>query len=245
VEEASGRRVEERRLVVTPDERQQMQDVLRAALKKAVLPGATPDPPGGYRRQDPPAPDPVPRFIAELTTVGGCVHEPVSADAVTIARLIATIAAEALVKRALMWDDRWLPVPGLAAALEASEFTIDRQQADDLTSESRRAELAVATIGITGAEAALSDTGSLVLVSGPGRGRLASLLPPVHIALVERASVVRSLPDLLLERPALATSGSNLVCITGPSRTADIEHTLSRGVHGPREVHAILLPPVR
>ncbi|MCC7043834.1 MAG: lactate utilization protein [Acidobacteria bacterium] len=227
---------------MTPAERQQMRDLLRAALKKAVLPGATPDPPGGYRRTDPAAPDLAPRFIAELTTVGGCVHEPASPDATTIARLIATIAAEALVKRALIWDDGWLPVPGLAAAIEAAEFTIDRQQTDDLSSEARRAELSTATIGITGAEAALSDTGSVVLVSGPGRGRLASLLPPVHIALVERAKILRSLPDLLLERPELATSGSNLVCITGPSRTADIEHTLSRGVHGPREVHVILLP---
>lgn len=230
---------------MTPAERQQMRDVLRTALKKAVLPGATPDPPGGYRRTDPAAPDLAPRFIAELTTVGGFVHEPASSDAATIARLIATIAAEALVKRALIWDDPWLPVPGLAAALESSEFTIDRQQTDDLSSEARRAELSAATIGITGAEAALSDTGSVVLVSGPGRGRLASLLPPVHIAIVERTKIMRSLPDLLLERPGLATSGSNLVCITGPSRTADIEHTLSRGVHGPREVHVILLPPGR
>lgn len=227
---------------MTPAERLQMRDVLRAALDKAVLPGATAAPPGGYRRTDPAAPDLTPRFMAELTTVGGFAHEPASADATTVARLIATIAAEALVKRALLWDDVWLPVPGLAAVLEASGFTIDRQQIDDLASEARRAELATATIGITGAEAALSDTGSLVLVSGPGRGRLASLLPPVHIAIVERAKILRSLPDLLLERPEVATSGSNVVCITGPSRTADIEHTLSRGVHGPKEVHVILLP---
>jgi L-lactate dehydrogenase complex protein LldG len=227
---------------MTPDERQQMRDLLRTALTKAVLPGATPNAPGGYRRTDPPAADLMPRFVAELTTLGGVVHEATSPDAHTIARLVETIAAESLVKRALMWDDRWLPVPGLAAVLQAGGFTIDRQLADDLASDARRAELATATIGITSAEAALSDTGSLVLVSGPGRGRLASLLPPVHIAIVERARMLRSLPDMLLDRPELATAGSNLVCITGPSRTADIEHTLSRGVHGPKEVHVILLP---
>jgi L-lactate dehydrogenase complex protein LldG len=242
MEEAEGRGAEEGHAVVTPDERQQMRDVLRAALRQAVLPGATPDPPGGYRRRDPAAHDLAPGFIAELTAVGGTVHQPAASDAPTIAGLIAGIAAEAAVKRALMWDDDWLPVSGLAAALEASEFAIDRQQTDDLASDARRAELATATIGITGAEAALSDTGSLVLVSGPGRGRLASLLPPVHIAIIERAKIQRSLPDLLLDRPELATSGSNLVCITGPSRTADIEHTLSRGVHGPKEVHVILVP---
>jgi L-lactate dehydrogenase complex protein LldG len=225
---------------MTRDQRQQMRDVLRTALQTAVLPGATPEAPGGYRRTDPAPIDLIPRFIAELTALGGFVHDPASSDAATVARVIADIATETAVKRALMWDDRWLPVSGLAAALESNGFTIDRQQVGDLTSEARRAELATATFGITGADAALSDTGSVVLVSGPGRGRLASLLPPVHVALVDRTSLLRSLPDLLLARPELATTGSNLVCITGPSRTADIEHTLSRGVHGPKEVHVIL-----
>lgn len=227
---------------MTPAERQQMRALLQTALKQAVLPGATTEAPGGYRRTDAAPTDLTPRFVTELTTVGGFVHEPASADASTIARLIAEIAAESVVKRALMWEEPWQPVSGLAAALGAHGFAIDHQRNDDLASDARRAELATATIGITGADAALSDTGSIVLVSGPGRGRLASLLPPVHIAIVLRSRFMRSLPDLLLSRPDLAIAGSNLVCITGPSRTADIEHTLSRGVHGPKEVHAILLP---
>lgn len=226
---------------MTPEQRQQMRDVLRTALKTAVLPGATAAAPGGYRRTDPEPGDLTPRFISELTTLGGFVHQPESSDALSIAHIIAGIAGAATVKRALMWDDSWLPVPGLAAALQPLGFAIDHQHTDDLTSDTRRAELAAATIGITGADAALSDTGSIVVVSGPGRGRLASLLPPVHVALVDRTRMMRSLPDLLLARPGLATTGSNLVCITGPSRTADIEHTLSRGVHGPKEVHVILV----
>lgn len=226
---------------MTPAERQQMLTVLRTALKSAVLPGATPDNPGGFRRIDPETADRVERFTLELTTLGGFVHEAPRPDAAVIADLIATITAETVVKRALMWDDAWLPVPGLATALAAKGFAIDHQHAGDLTSAARRDELATATIGITGADAALAETGSVVLVSGPGRGRLASLLPPVHVAIVERGRFVRSLPDLLVARPELAVAGSNLVCITGPSRTADIEHTLSRGVHGPKEVHVILV----
>jgi L-lactate dehydrogenase complex protein LldG len=227
---------------MTPEERQQMRDLLRAAISRAVLPGATPDPPGGYRRTDPAESDPVSRFTRELTTLGGNVHESPSGDAATVAQIISTIATELVEKRALIWNEAWLPVPGLAAALEGLGISTYEPSSHDLASEGSRADLATATLGITGADAALSDTGSIVLTSGPGRGRLASLLPPVHIAIVEHTRMRRSLPDLLVERPELATAGSNLVCITGPSRTADIEHTLSRGVHGPKEVHVILIP---
>jgi L-lactate dehydrogenase complex protein LldG len=65
---------------------------------------------------------------------------------------------------------------------------------------------------------------------------------PVHIAVLRRDRMVFALSDLVRLRPDLAAMpGSNLVCITGPSRTADIEMTLSRGVHGPREIHVILV----
>jgi L-lactate dehydrogenase complex protein LldG len=94
---------------------------------------------------------------------------------------------------------------------------------------------------VTGADAALSLTGSIVITSGPGRPRLASLLTPVHVAIVRVGTIVDTLPTLIAARPELVTRGSNFVCITGPSRTADIEHTLSRGVHGPGEVHVILV----
>jgi L-lactate dehydrogenase complex protein LldG len=109
------------------------------------------------------------------------------------------------------------------------------------TADDDRGELAGCSVGVTAVDALLAETGSVVLVSGPGRGRLASLLPPIHVAIATREQLVYSLPDLLLARPELATRGSNLVCITGPSRTADIEHTLSRGVHGPGEVHVVVI----
>src|SRR5690606_14437701 len=105
--------------------------------------------------------------------------------------------------------------------------------ADDL------ARLDTVSVGITGAVAVLADTGSIVVTSGAGRPRLASLLPPTHVALVTRAQIVASLGAWLAAEPTVPTSVANCVVITGPSRTADIEMTLTRGVHGPRAVHIV------
>jgi L-lactate dehydrogenase complex protein LldG len=103
-----------------------------------------------------------------------------------------------------------------------------------------------AGIGISGVDFVLAETGSLVLSSQTEGSQLASLAPPIHVALYRRQQVLSSL-DEILERlpvstgPGSATAGRSTVFITGPSRTADIEQILIRGVHGPREVHAILV----
>jgi L-lactate dehydrogenase complex protein LldG len=103
-----------------------------------------------------------------------------------------------------------------------------------------------ATVGITGVDFALAETGSLVVTSLTEGAQLASLAPPVHVALYRRSQLVASL-DEVLERlrvashPDLALPGRSVVFITGTSRTADIEQILIRGVHGPGEVHAILV----
>jgi len=99
--------------------------------------------------------------------------------------------------------------------------------------EELRELCATADIGITSADYALADTGTLVLLSSPQEARMISLLPPAHIAVVPRARILTGLDELfsLLPNPADATS--SMVLITGPSRTADIEQILVRGVHGP------------
>lgn len=222
---------------MTPDERRAMRELIAGALRTSLLPGATASPPGAYERRDDPPVDLLERFTWELTSLGGAVHDLAGADAAAVAAEIEAIATPGAPRRALAWDDETFPVAGLAAALTARGFIIVRQTGpgDD------RDELAGCQVGITAVDALLAETGSMALASGPGRGRLASLLPPVHVAIAARTQLVHSLPDLLIARPDLATDGSNLVCITGPSRTADIEHTLSRGVHGPGAVHVIVI----
>ncbi|HOL71293.1 MAG TPA: lactate utilization protein [Bryobacteraceae bacterium] len=104
-----------------------------------------------------------------------------------------------------------------------------------------RAACASAAFGITSADYALADTGTLVLFSSPEEARMVSLLPPVHVAVVPRGRILTGLDELLTEVPLPADRSSSMLFITGPSRTADIEQILVRGVHGPGEIHVIVV----
>jgi L-lactate dehydrogenase complex protein LldG len=100
--------------------------------------------------------------------------------------------------------------------------------------------------GITGVDFALAETGSLVLTSLTEGSQLTSLAPPVHIALYRRSQIRASLDEVLQNLPISRDPNRpsptrSLVFVTGTSRTADIEQILIRGVHGPRDVHAILV----
>ena len=99
--------------------------------------------------------------------------------------------------------------------------------------EQLRELCAAVDVGITSADYALADTGTLVLLASPQEARMISLLPPAHIAVVPRAGILTGLDELFSLLPNPAESTSSMVLITGPSRTADIEQILVRGVHGP------------
>ncbi len=104
-----------------------------------------------------------------------------------------------------------------------------------------RAACAEADIGITSADYALAETGTFVMISSPKEARMVSLLPPVHIAVLPRSRILANLDELLGVLPLPAEQTSSMVLITGPSRTADIEQILIRGVHGPGEVYAVIV----
>ena len=94
-------------------------------------------------------------------------------------------------------------------------------------------------VGITTAQAAIAETGTLVLDSACEKHRLVSLVPPVHIAIINASAIVETLGDALtlLQEKEISPA---ITFITGPSRTADIELTLTIGVHGPRELYVIV-----
>lgn len=112
---------------------------------------------------------------------------------------------------------------------------------NSISREFSREACANAEIGVTSADYALADTGTFVFLSESREARLISLLPKRHIILIERAKILASLDELLRMVPLPAVQSSAMVLITGPSRTADIEMRLVRGVHGPGEVVAIVI----
>ncbi len=85
----------------------------------------------------------------------------------------------------------------------------------------------------------LADTGSVVLEAGPEEPRARHLLPEVHVSLLAESRIVAGLEELFAAIGAALPSA--LAIVTGPSRSADIEQRLVIGVHGPREVHVVLL----
>lgn len=99
-------------------------------------------------------------------------------------------------------------------------------------------------VGITGALAGVADTGSLLLTAYPGRPSTASLLPEIHIAILEARQIYPDLAAIFEDQSPLRQElleAATAVLISGPSRTADIEMTLTIGVHGPGEVHIFCL----
>jgi len=180
-----------------------------------------------------PAIDPSPaalrtRFINEAQKADCVVHLADSPDA-AIDKILDLIGDDT---RFSSWNPTQIPLPGLAEALEKANMIRVGQDAD-------------VRVGLSSVDAALAATGSLVVLSGEGRYRATSLLPPIHIAVVSTDQIV---PDLESWWTAQKSTGleqtrrhSNMVVITGPSRTADIAMQLVMGMHGPKELHVILI----
>ena len=95
-------------------------------------------------------------------------------------------------------------------------------------------------VGISTAQAAIAETGTLVLDSACERHRLVSLVPPVHIAIVDASRIVETLGEALALLRRDKEISHAVTFVTGPSRTADIELTLAIGVHGPQELYVII-----
>jgi L-lactate dehydrogenase complex protein LldF len=132
-----------------------------------------------------------------------------------------------------------------AARVFGTEPTVEAIQRH--ARESLRQKFIEATVGISGANIAIAETGTIVLVTNEGNADLTTTLPPVHIALFGIDKLVASLDDAVAVLRMLPRSGTGQLMssyvnwITGPSRSADIEQSLTIGVHGPKEMHCVIL----
>lgn len=175
------------------------------------------------------------RFTAELEERSGSVHA-VPDEQSAIRTVLDLIRADRVV---IVWEN--LPLPGLSDALAARgvEMIIPRTRQEDRVAALLEAE--AVRVGITGADAAFAATGTLALVSEKGQGRLPSLLPPVHVALLRRDRLFPRLEDWFAgEGHAALERSRSVALVTGPSSTGDIEQNSILGVHGPGDVHVVV-----
>ena len=192
----------------------------------------------------PPQDDLPAQFAAELTKLEGYPHR--CADDSQALDAIRIILQRHQAASVVAWDRAQIGLPGStrywpSLARMCSTAILSAPSAPhDCGRLSRRRSASRAPTP------ALPRAARCVLRSGSGRGRLASLIAPVHIAVLRRAQIVRGLGAalaLLQEQHGrdLFVDSSNLTLISGPSRTGDIELTLTLGVHGPREIHVVLI----
>ena len=165
-----------------------------------------------------------------------------------VLRVVQDLEARSIVRSAhdvldtLALDEQMVSA-GVGMTLAAIGDTVTEEQRQEQRASIRESCIS-ADIGLTGVDHAIAETGSVVLLPRRGVSRLVSLLPPVHVAVVRRGEVLPGLDELFaLQRldHIEGALGSYLNIITGPSRSADIEYTLVTGVHGPGEVHMVLL----
>ena len=163
------------------------------------------------------------RFERELTALGGaftrCQAEELPAE-------LLRLLKELKVSRLQAWSAECLPA-GLLDELHSKGIQIEHQPDPSIQA------------GLTGALGGIAETGTLVIHSGPGRPQTASLLPEIHFAVLHADSIMPDLPHALASDEL--RNASNAVLVSGPSRTADIEMTLTIGVHGPRQLHVICI----
>jgi len=178
--------------------------------------------------------DPTARFIEELEALGGHGKRVASLDEAS--EYVLDLARERDAKLLLRWDVDELDALGVDVPLSETgvEVVVWRDLPDF------REIAGKADIGVSTAEWAVAETGTLVLEGGPGKGRTVTLLPPTYIAVLPVDKVLRTVHEAI-EKYSDGEVPANVCFHTGPSRSGDIEMSLFVGMHGPGDVHVILV----
>ena len=202
---------------------------IRNAQSSARLPQRAPAPDFPLEVENSPseASDRLRRLTAELDSLG--VDCYVEKDGEAIVRRLALLLED---RSILSWDVACLPY----SAGKVLHGRTVRFGKDDSVEQAKMA------VGLTGCDAAIAETGTLVLISSEGQCRAASLLPFEHIAIIRRSDIYSSMAEFFEKRKGAVAAASYINFITGPSRTADIELSLTLGVHGPGKMTVVIGP---
>ncbi len=182
------------------------------------------------------------RFIAEIENLKGQAFAVEGDDG---ARTCVLDLLQSHNTTSIMaWDFQHIPVVGLEDAIRGAGISITQPEMHDEFRSETIETIRDAQVGLTGADAAIAATGSLVVSTGPGKGRLPTVLAPVHIAVVTLDQLIPRFEEwVAMQRanglPTIQNS-SNICIISGPSKTADIEMEMIFGVHGPKKIQVVI-----
>ena len=167
------------------------------------------------------------RFLDEVKKLSG-VGQKLSLTEIDSA--LKTLVTEQTIRKATAWETPYLRQLGVAEILNSLGVEVVSPNTD-------KHDMAECDLGITEADYLLPETGTLVLRSSAEKPRAVSLLPRIHLAMVRPDMLRADMHQVFAE----AKDHHYLVFITGPSRTADIELTVTLGVHGPRNLYVWML----
>ncbi len=178
----------------------------------------------------------VKRLKAEITNIGGFVEVIKSIEEVHV--FFIKLINKYGIKSAAVWDSDFINELRVPQFLKTQGVKVLKKEVEDMKN---------ADIGITGVDFAIAESGTLVILTGGKKPRSASLLSPVHVAIMKPEVVLENLEDFftIIRQSFLSATPTTdftscFTFITGPSRTADIELTLTLGVHGPRDIYVLI-----
>ena len=166
-------------------------------------------------------------FLAEVKKLSG-VGQKLSASEMDAA--LKTLVAEQDIHKATVWETPHLRQLGISEILNSLGVEL-------VSPNASKHEMALCDLGVTEADYLLPETGTLVLKSSFAQPRAVSLLPRIHLAIVRPEMLRADLHQVFSE----SKDDHYLVFVTGPSRTADIELTVTLGVHGPKNLFVWML----
>jgi L-lactate dehydrogenase complex protein LldG len=167
------------------------------------------------------------RFLGEITKLSGSGQKlsPLDLDSA-----LKTLVTEQSIRKATAWETPHLRALGITEILNSLGVEL-------ISPNASKHEMALCDLGVTEADFLLPETGTLVLYSSFEKPRAVSLLPRIHLAIVRPEMLRADMHQVFAE----AKNHNYLVFITGPSRTADIELTVTLGVHGPKKLFVWML----